>query len=408
LTIVSDTTRELDELAARRWLSVLQRSKAGEVKGNLANVITALESGPELAGIVAFDSFTRRVLLVSRPPWGARSFSRRPWRDADDSELMNWLQQNGVPVVASVTVADAIRMVAERHQFDALGQFLRGLSWDGSPRLDGWLSQYLGAEASRLTAAMGRAWLISAVARGLEPGCQADHVLVLEGPQGAGKSTAARILGGEFTQEHLPDLHSKDAAASLAGCWIVELSELAAMSRSEVESVKSFISRRVDRYRPAYGRHVVEQPRRCVFLATTNERRYLRDTSGNRRFWPVRIGAPDLDALTDAREQLLAEAVAAYEAGEPWHLTDSATIGKLSAEQAARVEADPWKAQIASRLTSREETTTRSILEWLEVDTSKQHAGHAKRVAGIMRELGWAERLDKSGGQRDVIWTPQP
>jgi putative DNA primase/helicase len=407
LTILGDTSRELDELAARRWLTVLQRSKSGEVKGTLANVAAALEGAPELAGIVAFDSFTRRVLLVRRPPWGARLFSRRPWRDADDAELMNWLQQNGVPVVASVTVADAVRMVAERHQFDALEDFLRSLTWDGSPRLDEWLSRYLGAEPSGLAAAMGRAWLISAIARGLQPGCQADHVLVLEGPQGAGKSTAARILGGEFTQEHLPDLHSKEAAASLAGCWIVELSELAAMSRSEVESVKSFISRWVDRYRPAYGRHVVEQPRRCVFLATTNEQRYLRDTSGNRRFWPVKIGKPNLDALANAREQLLAEAVAAYDSGEPWHLTDPATMGILTAEQAARVEADPWKAAIASWIASREETTTRSILEWLEVDTSRQHAGHAKRVAGIMRELGWFDRTDWSGGQRDVVWKPQ-
>jgi predicted P-loop ATPase len=158
---------------------------------------------------------------------------------ATTASYLTWLQLNGVPALATTTVADAVRLVAERHKFDQLADFLNSLVWDGGERLSWWLELYLGADPSPLTTAIGRAWLISAVARGLEPGCQADHVLTLEGAQGVGKSTTARILGGEFTQEHLPDLHSKDAEAGLAGSWIVELSELAAMSRSEAESVKS-------------------------------------------------------------------------------------------------------------------------------------------------------------------------
>lgn len=414
MSILADAMRDLesvdraaDELAARRWKQALQLNKSKEVKGNLANVATALEGAPELAGIAAFDEFARRVTLVRCPPW-ERSFTPRPWRDSDDAELLTWLQCNGIPATATTTVADAVRMVAERHKFDALADFLNGLQWDGKDRLSYWLTTYIDAEESPLISATGRAWLISAIARGLSPGCQADHVLVLENRQGGGKSSAARILGGEFTQEHLPDFHSKDAAAALAGCWIVELSELAAMSRSEVEAVKSFITRRVDRYRPAYGRHVVEQPRRAVFLATTNEKRYLRDSTGNRRFWPVRAGEIDLEGLAEAREQLLAQAVHAYRAGEPWHITDQAIMRQAEAEQAARVEDDPWKAAIANWLTGKEETSTRAILDWLEVDTQTQHAGHAKRVAGVMRRLGWIERQDKSGGTREVLWTPEP
>lgn len=412
MSTLEDAARRLestdqDELAARRWKNGLQLNKSKEVKGNLANVATALEGAPELAGIAAFDEFARRVMLMKRPPW-ERTFSRRPWRDADDAELLTWLQCNGIPAAATTTVADAVRMVAERHKFDALADFLNGLEWDGRERLSYWLTLYMDADDSPLVSAMGRAWLISAAARGLDPGCQADHVLTLESGQGKGKSTAARILGGEFTQEHLPDFHSKDAAAALAGCWIIELSELAAMTRSEVEAIKSFITRRVDRYRPAYGRHTVEQPRRAVFMATTNEKRYLRDATGNRRFWPVRAGQIDLEGLAEARDQLLAEAVHAYRAGEPWYITDQTMQRQAEAEQAARVEDDPWKATIASWLTGKDETTTRGILEWLEVDTRTQHAGHAKRVAGIMRRLGWIERPDKSGGQREVVWTPEP
>ena len=414
MTILADTLHDLarvdqtgDELAARRWSQQLQRNRSQEVKGNLANVAMALESAPELAGIVAFDEFTCRTLLIKRPPW-EQAFNRRAWKDADDAELLTWLQQNGIPATAISTVVDAVRMVAERHRFDALKDYLNNLVWDGKRRLDHWIVTNLDAEDSDLARAMGRMFLISAVARGLSPGCQADHVLVLEGPQGGGKSSAARILGGLFTQEHLPDFHSKDAAASLAGCWIVELSELAALSRSEVESVKSFVSRREDRYRPAYGRHVIEQPRRCVFIATTNEKRYLRDSTGNRRFWPVRVGRIDLGGLAEVREQLLAQAVAAYRAGAPWHLTDANTIRHAQDEQNARLEHDPWKTLVVSFLSGKQETTTCAILDWLEVDRGRQHAGLAKRITGIMRGLGWIEREDRSGGTREIVWRQKP
>ena len=206
MTILADTLHDLarvdqtgDELAARRWSQQLQRNRSQEVKGNLANIAMALESAPELAGIVAFDEFTCRTLLIKRPPW-EQAFNRRAWKDADDAELLTWLQQNGIPATAISTVVDAVRMVAERHRFDALKDYLTGLVWDGKRRLDWWVVTYLDAEDSTLVRIFGRAWLISAVARGLSPGCQADHVLVLEGPQGGGKSSAARIRAAYFTQ----------------------------------------------------------------------------------------------------------------------------------------------------------------------------------------------------------------
>jgi putative DNA primase/helicase len=158
VTVLTDTARELDELAARRWKSSLQTTKSGETKGNITNIGTALESAPELTGIAAFDTFTRRVLLVRRPPWERDGFARRAWRDADDAELLSWLQQNGIPAAATSTVADAVRMVAERHQFDALADFLGGLEWDGRERLSRWLTcTYLDADDSPLIERMGRA-----------------------------------------------------------------------------------------------------------------------------------------------------------------------------------------------------------------------------------------------------------
>jgi predicted P-loop ATPase len=403
---IDSDARVIDELAARRWQRDLLKNRGGDILGNLANVVSALEYAPELSGIVALDTFGGRPMLMSRPPWGGEPFTKRPWQDFDEGELLGWLQRVGVPVYAAATVADSVRVVAQRHRFDALADYLSGLQWDGVERLSVWLVCYLGAPDTPLIAAIGRAWLISAAARGLQPGCQADHALMLEGAQGAGKTQTARILGGEWTQEHLPDLHSKDAEAGLAGSWVVELAELAALTKSEAESIKSFLTRRVDRFRPPYARHTVEQPRRCVFLGTTNEPRYLRDATGNRRFWPVPIGTMNPEALARDRDQLFAEAVVAFRAGEPWWL-DGEMKQQAEAEQAARMESDPWLAVIAQEITGKSETTTRQLLNRIDMPGGRATAAHAKRIAGIMRQEGWSERVDKSGGGREVTWTRQ-
>jgi predicted P-loop ATPase len=385
------------------WRRHLQRTASGEAlrakgrdggyAGNLYNCMLALEQSPELAGVVGFDEFANRLEALKPTPWDKDA--PRRWSDRDDVELQRWLQRQQIPVQGLNTVGDAVRAAALR--FDPLRDYLSSLRWDGTERLTGWLTTYMGAPESAFVNAVSRAWCISAVARGLEPGCQADHVLTLEGPQGAGKSTAARILGGPFTQEHLSDLGNKDAVAELAGSWIVEISELAAMGKSEAESIKAFISRRVDRYRPSYGRHVVEQLRRCVFLATTNEDRYLRDTTGNRRFWPVSVERLDVDALTRDRDQLWAEAVTAYHAGEPWHLTDVDTVSLAETEQALRVEIDPWADVIAPHLYGRDITTSRALLDVLNVPEDRRAGGHAKRLGGIMRQLGWGAPAREAG-----------
>ena len=399
----------LAEARSEQWRDELATNDKGKPDGSAINVATALELAPELRGIIGYNTFDQRAMLLKAPPWQRGRFERRPWTDADDTELLLWLQANGVPLRSLGTVTDTARMVARRHGFDPLAKYLTGVSWDGSPRLDAWLTTYLDAEPTKLNRAIARAFLISAAARGLDPGCQVDHVLCLESAQGKGKTETVRTLGGEWTQENLPDMHSKDGITALSGAWFVELSELAAMGRSEVEAVKAFISRRVDRYRPAYGRHVVEQPRRCVFIATTNEGQYLRDRTGNRRFWPVKCGAVNLDALREDRDQLFAEAVAAYQAGEPWHFTDPETIHAAQLEQMARVEHDPWQADIADHMQGKTSITTSQLLDMLGIERGRSSAPQAKRIAGIMRELGFDCIEDQSqrrhGGTREVIWT---
>jgi len=396
---------QITEARSPDWVYDLRTNEKGKPDGSAYNIALAIENAPELAGIVGFDDFEQKALLTKAPPWQRGRFERRPWSDADDTDLLLWLQQQGLPVRAVTTVADTARMVARRHSFDPLADWLNRIEWDGSPRLEGWLTTYMGAEPTRLNRAIARAFLISAVARGLRPGCQVDHVLCLESPQGVGKTETVRALGGNWTQENLPDMHTKDGVAALAGAWFVELSELAAMGRSEVEAVKSFISRRVDRYRPAYGRHLVEQPRRCVFVATTNEDQYLRDRTGNRRFWPVKCGEIDIAALREDREQLFAEAVACFKNGEPWHFADPELLRAAEAEQLARVEHDPWTAEIAAYMTDKSTTTTSALMQMLDIPRGKSSGPQAKRIAGIMRELGYQDREDQSGGQREILWS---
>lgn len=396
-------TNVLDMPSTKLWNQRLQATDKGTPLANAANVAIALEHAPELKGLVRLDTFTNKLMLVKQPPWLDR-LEQRPWSDSDDTELLVWLQEHELQLRGVQTISDAVRMVGKRHAFDSLQDYLNGLEWDGLARLSLWPKIYLGATDSKLNRAIARAFLISAVARGLEPGCQADHVLTLEGLQGSGKSTLVRILGGDWTQEHLPDMHTKDGMAALAGAWFVELSELAAMSRSEVESVKSFISRRVDRFRQAYGRHVIEQPRRCVFIATTNEQTYLRDQTGNRRFWPLECGDLRRDELAADRDQLFAEAVQAYRSAEPWYFTDDAVQAEATAAQELRVEHDPWLDEIAAFLSGRTSVSTGEILEMLGVARDRSSGPQAKRIAGLLRRLGYIGHISRAGGDRKMVW----
>lgn len=393
----------LDISPAEIWLQRLQHGGNSKPIANTANVVTALEHSPDLAGIVQLDRLSGKLMLVKRPPW-ENDFTPRVWRDSDDTELLIWLQEQGLMLRGVQPVADAVRTVARRHSYDPLSDYLNALEWDGKRRLSRWLIEYLGAADTELNQSIGRAFLISAVARGLEPGCQVDHVLCLEGRQGAGKTEVVRTLGGEWTQEHLPDMHSKDSMASLAGAWFVEIAELAALSRSQVEFAKSFLSRRIDRYRIPYGRHVTEQPRRTVFVATTNEEEYLRDVSGNRRFWPVACGEIDRAGLARDRDQLFAEALHAFNSGEPWHLTDPQIVAQLTVAQEQRSEFDPWISHITEIVGTRSSITTGEILKKLGISRERSSGPEAKRIAGIMRKLGFAQQVSKAGGTREVLW----
>ena len=226
----------------------------------------------------------------------------------------------------------------------------------------------------------------------MDPGCQVDHVLILEGEQGLGKTSGFASLGGEWFSDSLPgDLHSKDAAMHLRGNWIIEMPELGQLSKSDVESTKSFLSRRHERFRPPYGRTEEHYPRQCVFGGTTNQRVYFKDETGNRRFWPVRVDRVDLASLQADRDQLWAEAVHAYRAKVPWHLTDDAVIATANEEQSLRREEDVWHERVARHLAYRTEVDSLGTVlkEALDIEPRLQVTSAQARLTRIMNSLGW-------------------
>ena len=285
-------------------------------------------------------------------PWdGSDDPIPRPWTDSDDVRAAEWLQHRELNVTP-MTVSRSVGAMAREITVHPVRDHLGALAWDGVPRIETWACRYLGAEDTAFNRSVGALWLISAVARIFRPGVKADHMLVLEGPQGARKSTALKVLAGEdwFTDE-LPDLGSKDAAMHMQGVWIIEIAELDAIGKAEVSRIKAFLTRTTDRFRPPYGRYTIEVPRQCVFAGTVNPDTYLRDETGNRRFWPVRCGTIDIDALARDRDQLWAEAVARFRAGAIWWLDTPELIEAASAEQEKRYQADAWDELIERWLT---------------------------------------------------------
>ena len=250
---------------AEGWKARLLTNSKGHFSAGVANILTALRNAPEWAGVLRFNESALQVeVLKTRPPWDDSRALPFAWSDEDDIRTAAWLQHQGI-MAAKETAGQAVQTVARDHSFHPVRDYLNGLVWDKIPRLDGGATLYLGADPSDYARAVFSKFLIGAVARVYRPGCKSDCSLILEGPQGTLKSTALRTLAEPWFSDEIADLGSKDAAMQARGVWIIELSELDSMSKSEVSRIKAFMSRQVDRFRPSYGRRVIEAPRECVF-----------------------------------------------------------------------------------------------------------------------------------------------
>ena len=363
----------------------------------LINADIAIRTCPDWEGVFAFDEFRQKVRIVAEGP--IEGVAPRDWSDIDDTRTAIWMQKNSINVTTDI-VGKAVQSVSMCNTVHPIRDWLGSLRWDGVPRIDTWLSEYLGAKPSSFIGAMGSMWLISAVARVYDPGCKVDHMLVLEGPQGIGKSRALRILAGdEYFCDSMPDIHSKDASLQTFGAWIIEWAELDAMNRAEATAVKDFITRQFEELRLPYGKRTVKVPRQCVFAGTTNTDGYLKDETGNRRFWPVVCGKIDCNRLAEDRDQLWAEAVARYKGEERWWPESADLIADLAKEQSARVEVDPWQSDIDLRVVNLGSVRAEEIL--LHLGIEKQHWDQIKRrrVGRCLRVAGFEPGKSRAMGR---------
>ena len=305
------------------WQDKLElHPKTGECEPTVNNALLILLNDPALRGRFGYNLFSDMPCLRGDVPWrpagsvktGGRGML---WTDRDEAGL-RWYLQARWKFRSENDLRNALELALHANAYHPVREYLRGLVWDGTPRLDTMLVDYLGAEDTPYTRAATRKWMCGAVKRVMVPGCKFDSAIVLVGKQGIGKSSFAGILSRGWFNDSEINMNSKDGYESLHGKWIIELAELASTKRSDVETVKTFLSKCEDTYRPAYGRRATTFKRQCVFFGTTNEEEFLRDRTGNRRFWPVTVRQTELDreALEANIDQLWAEAVDAYGKGE--------------------------------------------------------------------------------------------
>jgi hypothetical protein len=300
-------------------------------------------------------------------------------------------------------VQEALERRCEANRFDPVADYFASLQWDHKPRLDRWLIDYLGAEDTPLNRSFGRKVLIAAVRRVRQPGCKFDFMLVLEGPQGAGKSLALKILAGSDDNFSDAPIKWDDPQAqqeAVNGVLIYEVAELTGLRKADVEHVKNFLSRTTDKVRPAYGRYRVDRPRRCIFIGTTNggaSAGYLSDPTGARRFWPVAVGLIDLEALRRDRDQLWAEAAYHEARGEALPI-DKGLYEAAAIEQERRRTPDPWTDILAGVKGVRFETpdgpverisTNELLTRCLQLQPAQMGLSTSQRLATVMRRLGW-------------------
>lgn len=395
------------------WLADCAKDDKGNPLGNLANAAHALRCDPAISQLFGFDEF-RSAKMLERPVpklgetnWlPDDDFVPRPVCDNDVNQLQEYLQSVGLPRLGKDTTYQAVEIRADERKYHPVRDYIESIPWDRTPRLKGWLHTYLGCENSLYHSHIGTMFLIAMVARIFNPGCKADYMLVLEGPQGAGKSTVCSILGGEWFSDNMPDITSgKDASLHLSGKWLIEIAEMSAISKAEDAALKAFITRNIERYRPPYGRIEVDLPRQCVFIGTTNKATYLRDETGGRRYWPVKVGTINPSALERDRDQLFAEAVHHYASGMRWWPSAEFEREHIKPEQEKRFDADAWEEPIRHWLIGVPRATVQGVAAGaLEMPTARLARADQNRIMACMERCGWERGTRGSGGVR--WWVP--
>lgn len=384
------------------WRERLKVTEKGAIAQTIENVVIILTHDPDLAGRLALNEMDHNIVTTGDLPWRTVQ-GRSPWTDSDDAALRYHLERL-YGLTGKDRIFDAVNVTASRNAFHPVRDFLDGCTWDGVPRVETLLVDYLGAEDTAYTRAVTRKTLTAAVARIYRPGCKFDYMLTLRGRQGLGKSALIAKLGGDWFSDSFTTLQGKEAYEQVLGVWIMEVGELAGMRKAEAETIKLYVSKQCDRFRPAYGRRTHEYPRQCIFIGTTNETQFLRDATGNRRFWVVDTpNDPTASIWDDLDEAVIrniwGEAVTLYRAGEPLYLTQELeTEARLIQET---YEEENPRAGLIDEYLERllpegwDDLDIYTRRQWLDTDA----VGTVRRTHVCTMEI-WAEAL---GGNPDKL-----
>lgn len=391
-------------------------------KGVRENVYYALYEDPALHGMVKMNQFSHQIDKLKAAPWHEATGQ---WREIDDSYLANYLaERHGLLIANPITIQQAVMMYATDHEYNPVREGMEAALWDGVPRLDYWMHEVLGCEDTTFARMAGSMFMMSMVARVFEPGCQMDYMLVLHGGQGARKSTVLRILGGEYFASGTFRVGDKDSLQVLQGRLIFNFNEFDGLNKSERTAVKAFVTERTDVFRPPYGKQFAKFPRTLCLTADTNEDDVLTDDTGDRRYWPVDCLKINIDKMTEWREQLIAEAVQRYKAGERRYPTKAEEDEYFKPEQDKYKRVDVWQDKISGYINSKRQldvntdfdgakdsgevvpnnereffSTLELLTVALNIDIGKVQASgtEQKRVSATMRTLGFHKHRFSEG-----------
>jgi len=406
----SNAARTLALVDKPEWLRRCAYSEKGLLLASLDNLVAILANDTRWAGVIAYDEFSGQVMKLQVPPYDNAEAGE--WTDLDDVRLEYWLASNyGLRGIRGDTLMKGVLLTADAHRFHAVRDYLQGLTWDGTPRLRDMLNAWFGAGKTDYNAAVSLKWMVGAVARVMRPGCKMDNVMILEGEQGILKSTALKVLFDPWFTDAAFEIGSTDGYQIMRGMWCVELAELDGFNRAEASKSKGFFSRMRDRYRNPYGRKPVDVPRQGVFAGSVNHGTYLKDDTGNRRYWPVKVGGLSIDELRNDRDQLWAEALHEYNQGTEWWARAS-DKSMFEEQQEERYQGDAWETRIKQWLAAPpneggvlvDAVTLADVLRGaLALDPSKWSQPEQQRAGRIMARIGWT-RIRQKRGRREWFY----
>jgi predicted P-loop ATPase len=410
----SDTSQPASDKKeeAADWRGMYLTTQKGNVSPCEANAALCLEHHPAVRDAFAFNEFAYRIEISRDLPW-RKIRKNDDWTDADDIHCAIWLQRTEGIMVKPHTAGQAVMAVADGRKFNPVMNYLDALpEWDGTPRLEQGPVKYLGAEETTYHSEAFKRWMISGVARIYRPGCKADAMLVLEGDQDIGKSQFGEKLASPWSSDQIGDIGSKDSKLDTQGVWIMEFAELAQLLKAESSATKAFLTSPTDHFRPPYGRRTITVPRRCIFYGTINpEGGYLKDKTGNRRYWPIFCRKVDFDHIETDRDQLWAEAKHRFQAGEKWWFDTDALKNAAQNAASERLDEHPWTQEVLTYISHRDDgeprkavTVSEILRVVLNVPLDRQRQSDLNIISGILVAAGWRRRQVRVKRGRDGHW----